>query len=386
MEVADNKTENEFEDEFAKFAEHAKSKEGNTSEEVEGEEVEKEVEETENKQDADADIASLDDDEEEKEDEEQEKAKEPKVELEDLNAQEAPKAPKEPTEQDAIIKTLMKELETIKSKPKYASPVVEKINEYISNGGKLTKEFWELQSKDYSNVDLKNEKSALEVLKDKMKYEEELDDSTIEKILRKEYPILTGRKEEGEYDDDEKDDESVSLIRNAKNALPSLKEIQNKAKLPNVDNDRKERIEHANNLYRAQSREATKDYQGLIIELDDTLKVRSSPSEKTRQFINSVVTEPKNQGDTFFNSRYINKEGRIDYDKFASEMQLLDEWKDISRKVYQQGLKRGEKKAISRELQQQPNEAKASNPKGVHGSKSDWAKNASATIEKAFSI
>lgn len=389
--MSDTLHNTELEDEFAQFAAHAEKEKGGEKQpenkveqpkEPENKEPE-EPKKDEGKEDEIADIDALDNTEEEPKKEEPEN-KEP--ELEDLNADAAKGEKPQDTEQDKIIATLTQEVERLKQQPKYANPEIEKLNEYVSNGGKITKEFWELQSKDYSEVDIKNEKSALSVLKDKLKFEEGLDDATIEKIMRKEYPILTGRKEEGEYDDDERDDEVVSLTRDAKNALPKLKEIQDKAKLPDVNHQRSEEIERITNLYRAQSREGIKDYQGLVIALDDDLRVKATPSDKTRQFINSVVTEPKNQGDVFFQKRYVNEQGRIDFDKFASEMQLLDEWKDISRKIYQQGLKRGERKAVSRELLQEPDEATASNPKGVQGSRDAWIKDAAQVIEKQFSI
>ena len=276
----------------------------------------------------------------------------------------------EPTEQDGIIKSLNEEIARLKeNKSAYASPEIEKLNEYVRGGGKVTKEFWELQTKDYSNIDLSNEQSALSVLKDKLKYEEGLDDTIINKIMRKNFPILSGRKEEDEYDDEEKDDELVDLMRQAKTALPELQDIQKKAQLPEADHHYKEESERVNNLYRAQSREAISDFSGVVIELDKDLKVRAPLSSETRKFVNSVVTEPQNQGDKYFRERYVTKEGKVDYNKFASEMQILQDFPDITRKIYQQGLKRGQKETVEAELLQKPQE-KAETNKG--GNSKNW--------------
>lgn len=297
----------------------------------------------------------------------------------DLNPEAAKTSKPEDTEKDKIIETLTKELESVKSAPKFASPEIEKINEYVKNGGKISREFWELQTKDYVNVDVKDTNTALSVLKDKMRYDEGLDDSIIDKIIRKEYPILSGKTEEGEYDDDEKDDELITLMRNAKNALPVLKELQDKAKLPDVGQDRQKEIERVNNLYRAQSRERMKNYQGLTIELSDQLRVKSSPSEETLKYINSVVTEPTNQGDAWFKQRYV-KDGKIDFEKFASEMQFLEEKDAILRKVFNQGLKRGEKETINRELRQASTDVETSQ-RSAKASKDGWIKEAAKVLE-----
>lgn len=386
MSLANNVSENEFEDEFAKMASHFES-ENKDDDQPKGDAPTDEEKGADGKVDGatdeTVDIDDLGDGDNSTPDVKGKESTDVEPEIEDLNPREDGKK-QEPNKQDEVIASLLKEIESLKNTPKFASPEVAKINEYIANGGKITKEFWELQSKDYSQVDIRDSKKALEVLHDKMKYEEGLDDATIEKILRKDYPILTGRKEEFDYEEEDKEDESVSLFRAAKQALPVLQEIQNKAKLPDVDTEKQAQIDHAYNLYRAQSRESIKNYQGLIIELDDNLRVKSTPSDKTQEFIKSVVTEPANQGDAFF-QRYL-KDGKVDYEKFASEMQLLDEWKDISRKIYQQGLKRGERLAISRELQQQPQgKPKASNPKSTP-SNDEWIKNASDVFNQTFSI
>ena len=139
-----------------------------------------------------------------------------------------------------------------------------------------------------------------------------------------------------------------------------------------------------NNLYKAQSRQKMSEYKGLMIALDDNFTVKASMSDNTRKFVESVVTDPKNQGDAFFTTRYMGKDGKVDFNKFASEMQLLDEWPQISRKIFQQGLKRGEKATISRELRQESSEAKPKGSNGVRGGANDWAKRASSVIENAF--
>jgi hypothetical protein len=378
----------EFDDEFANAAAHAQEKGGDKPK---VDDADKEIitdEKPVAKEEVTDEVVDINAEEKPKEDPKKEEGKEVEPEvpaIEDINASEEAGKPKTETEQDKIIATLLEENAKLKESPKYASPIVAKINDYIANGGEINQQFWELQSKDYSSVDTKNSESALNALKDLYKFDEGLDDTTVEKILRKEFPILTGRKEEDEYDEDDKDDELVSLMRKAKNAIPKLQEIQDKAKLPESNErqkEAKEKYEKAIHIYKAQSRQSMNEYEGLTIELDDTLKVRASLTPETRKFVESIVTEPQNQGEAFFIKRYRSENGTIDYNKFASEMQLLSEFPQISRKIFQQGLKRGEKAAISRELRQEPDvETRRSGNRTVHASSKDWQAKAAAVIE-----
>jgi hypothetical protein len=101
-------------------------------------------------------------------------------------------------------KALLEEKERLASESDL-DPRVKKINDWLKNGGELTREFWELQNKNYDNINFSDSKQSLSVLKDKLKYVDGLDEEEISYHIEKNYPILSGA-EEALDDADERDE------------------------------------------------------------------------------------------------------------------------------------------------------------------------------------
>src|SRR5690606_5640299 len=103
------------------------------------------------------------------------------------------------------VKALLEEKERL-STPQL-DPRIAKLNEYVKNGGEINASVWELQAKDYSNINVKESKDALSVVKDKLKYIEGLEQDEIDFFLKKNYPITSGHEED--FDEDDKLSESM---------------------------------------------------------------------------------------------------------------------------------------------------------------------------------
>lgn len=256
---------------------------------------------------------------------------------------------------DETIAGLRKEIEDLKRRSVFANAAVEKLNEHVLRGGKIDSVFWDMQTKDYGSIDekaLRDDKTALGLYRDSLRYVEGLDDKMVERQLRKEFPILSGHLGEDEYDPEDLEDERLLLFRSSRSGLEKLREKSEAMRLPDVSADRKLEISRAMDAYRSESRVALRNYEGLSLHLSDGVEVKIKPGVDTMNAVRSIVVNPEEQGDAFFKKRYL-KDGKVDYVKFASEMQILSDFQAISRAIFEQGMARG-KASIKKVLKQTP--------------------------------
>lgn len=243
------------------------------------------------------------------------------------------------------VKALLEEKERL-SVPQL-DPRIAKLNEYVKNGGEINANIWELQTKDYSNINIKDSKDALSVVKDKLKYIEGLEQDEIDFFLKKNYPIASGY--EDDFDEEDKLSENMKLRMEAKTALDPLKEFQDKVMLPDVDHNQSAEMERRINLYRAESSARLDEIESFNIELDADIKLKIPFTGAGRNFAKAIITDPNKMG-TFFRDRYEGEDGKVDYQRFAEEMYYLENRNRIKDAIYAQGKSVG-KKAILEEIQ-----------------------------------
>jgi hypothetical protein len=107
-------------------------------------------------------------------------------------------------------------------KPKYNSEIAEKIDSYLSKGGKLDENWFRLQTKDYSTIE-----NPIDLFREKMKIENpELSDIEIEYELNERYKL-----DQWEDDDESPLQQAMSakIAREAKQALDFLVDNQKKS-------------------------------------------------------------------------------------------------------------------------------------------------------------
>ena len=240
-------------------------------------------------------------------------------------------------------KALLEEIENLKNNSNI-DPRIAKMNEYVKNGGEINANFWELQNKDYSNIDLKDSKQALSALKDKLKYLDGFESDEIDFHIEKNYPILGGF--EDDADDAEIREESMKLRMGMKDALPKLKEYQSKVSMPKVDNNRREQAEKQLNMYRAHSSSKLDEIKSFDVQLDADTTISIPFTGEGRQFARSIITEPENQA-KFFSTRYTTEKGELDYNKWARDLYEMENRDKIHAGIYAQGKSSGKKEILA---------------------------------------
>jgi hypothetical protein len=264
---------------------------------------------------------------------------------------------KQQTEDVEAYKTRVADLEAqiakLSETPKL-DPRIEKLNQIIQNGGDINQSVWEMQSKDYAAVNISDSNSALEVLKDKLKYIDGDDQELVNFYLDKNYPVLRGKKTEDDFDSDgefaaQKREEEMVLRKEAKGHLGSLKEFQEKMRLPEAPNHQyQKQQEEALRSYQAEATTKLNEIQQFDVELDAETKLRFPFVGEGKEFAKSIIANPENQSQ-FFISRYA-KDGKVDYQSFAEDMWFLNNRPKVFNHLFAQGKSAGKKEAI-KELQ-----------------------------------
>jgi hypothetical protein len=274
----------------------------------------------------------------------------------DFGQKEAPKV--EDSETIQAYKTrqtaLEEELAALKETPKL-DPRIAKLNEIILNGGDINQSVWEMQSKDYDKLDLKDSANALSVVKDKLKYLDGDDSDLVGFYLDKNFPVLSGKKGEDDFDSDEdfadaKKTEELLLRKEAKGNIGSLKEFQNTMRLPEAPNhNQKADYEKAVQNYRADAILKVDEISTFDVVLDGDTTLRIPITGEAKKFARAIATEPENQGQ-FFVKRYRGEDGQTNLNKLYTEMYYLENREQIEKALYNQGRSAG-KKEITQELQ-----------------------------------
>lgn len=264
---------------------------------------------------------------------------------------------KQQTEDVEAYKTRVADLEAqiakLSETPKL-DPRIEKLNQIIQNGGDINQAVWEMQSKDYAALNISDSNSALEVLKDKLKYIDGDDQELVNFYLDKNYPVLRGKKTEDDFDSDgefaaQKREEEMVLRKEAKGHLGSLKEFQEKMRLPEAPNHQHQKQqEEALRSYQAEATTKLNEIQQFDVELDAETKLRFPFVGEGKEFAKSIIANPENQSQ-FFISRYAN-DGTVNYQAFAEDMWFLNNRPKVFNHLFAQGKSAGKKEAI-KELQ-----------------------------------
>jgi hypothetical protein len=259
------------------------------------------------------------------------------------------------------IKALIEERERLKNEKPFADQRIQKLNEYVKVGGNIDRRFWELQEKNYDNVDFKSKDGAVNILKDKLIYSDGLDESEAERVISRRYSGLFSD------DEDEVQDALLDARIEVKKNLDELKTVQEKALLPKIDETQRKQQEDAVRIYQADASNALSGIESVKINLSDDLPVEVPLKGELRNYIASVVTKPENQA-RFFVDNYVMEDNKVDFQKFVRDFTFLKHGEQLVKRAYQQGLAHGEK-SVAKELRQEP----ATTPKrDSHVSSGDW--------------
>lgn len=253
----------------------------------------------------------------------------------DLSGEEQPAEPTEDV--NALkeqIKALLEEKEKSQAVPKL-DPRLEKMQRWIEQGNDVDRGFWELQSKSYAPDAAKDPKAAVSVLADKMLYIDRLESDEIDYYLKKNFPLTYSGDEDA--DPDELRDEQFKLRMEARKALPELQQLQEQVLLPQVDNGQsQEEYQKQVSLYRAESSAKLDEIESIDFELSAEHKLSFPFKGGAKQSVKSVVTEPENQMQ-YFQKRYVQEDGSVNYQKWARETFVLDNLDGILKSFFSYG-------------------------------------------------
>lgn len=245
------------------------------------------------------------------------------------------------------VKVLLKEREEASATPKL-DPRLEKMQRWIDQGKDINQSFWELQSKSYSDAAIKDPNQSLGILKDKLMYLDSLEVDEADYYIKKNFPLLYSGDEDA--DEDDLKDEQMKLRMEAKQALPKLKQLQEDVLMPQVDNgEAQEAYNKQLNLYRAESSAKLDEIESITFDVGAENPLGFSLKGGAKQQVKAVVTEPENQS-TFFQKRYMDEKGVVNYQKFAKDVFVLNNLDGILKSTFQYGGN-VTKKSMLQELQ-----------------------------------
>lgn len=243
---------------------------------------------------------------------------------------------------------LLAKLEEKESAQVFANEQIRKLNDYVLNGGKIDKNFWELQEKNYSEVDFKDDKSLLSVLKDKFMLLDGLTDSEANRMIQKQFAALSDKES---ADEDDIFDEMIQLKSLVRSELPKLQEIQNKASLPKEDKEAARRAEESMKLYQAEADKALGGISNFKLNLSDDLSLNIAKDKETEKSLRNLILYPENQ-QRYFVDNYV-KDGKVDFERFANDEFFRIHKERIVKTAFNQGVSKGEKNILQKELRQE---------------------------------
>jgi hypothetical protein len=225
----------------------------------------------------------------------------------------------------------------------FANEQIKKLNEIVKAGGTIDNKFWEYQNIDFDAADLKNSDVVREVLKAHLTDISGYSDEDAEFLLEDKYPLLGKKLGEEAYEEDklahQKEGRKAKI--EAAGKIKELKEYQKSLMLPKIDPNQQQAAPQAPQIspedlakYTADATAHIDDYDGFDFDLGKDVTLSFTPDEKDMGYIRSVVGD-LNKQDTFFSDRYV-ENGEINYDKFQTEMHILNNLDGILKEAFQQ--------------------------------------------------
>ena len=232
------------------------------------------------------------------------------------------------------IKTLLEEKERISATPKL-DPRLEKMQRWLDQGKDINQSFWELQSKNYDVSAIKDPQHSLGMLRDKLSYIDGLEADEVDHYIKKNFPLSYSQDEDADPDDLK--DEQMDLRVKVREALPKLKKLQEDVLLPEVDNGKAQEEQAKQiNLYRAESNSRLDEIESITFDVGAETPLGFPLKGGAKQQVKAIVTEPENQ-QTFFQKRYEAEDGKVDYQKFARDVFVLNNLDGILKASFKYG-------------------------------------------------
>lgn len=232
------------------------------------------------------------------------------------------------------IKTLLEEKEKSAETPKL-DPRLEKMQRWLDQGKDINQSFWELQSKSYDPAAIKDPQQSLTIMRDKLMYLDSLEADEADYYIKKNFPLLYSKDEDA--DEDDLKDEEMKLRMEAKQALPKLKQLQEEVLLPQVDNGEAQEAQAKQlNLYRAESSSKLDEIESITFDVGAESPLGFPLKGGAKQQVKAIVTEPENQS-TFFQKRYVAEDGKVNYQKFARDVFVLNNLDGILKSTFKYG-------------------------------------------------
>jgi len=259
----------------------------------------------------------------------------------------------------------------------FANEQLRKLNDYVLNGGKIDKNFWDLQEKDYSQVDFTNDQSLMSVLKDKLMLVDGLTDREADRMIKKQYPTLSDKEGRDSADEDDILDEMLALKTTVRGELPKLQEIQNRAALPKEDKEAQRRAQESLQLYQAEADKALSGIDKFELKLTDGFAVNLAKDKETEKSLRNLILYPENQS-SYFVDNYV-KDGKVDFQRFAQDEFFRIHRERIVKTAFDQGVSYGKKEVIQKELRQENPTVQKSNQS--QGASDGWQERLFQTLE-----
>jgi len=222
----------------------------------------------------------------------------------------------------------------VAEKNNFANEQIEKLNEYVSKGGRM-EDFFRTQTANYEDMDSEN------LVKNYMKFQNpDLDNEDINLLYADTYKL-----DEDEYTDKEIRLSKIKLKQKSAEAKRELTKFQKENALPEaakMDEKQKAESEAAQKAWIENVNKSLEGFKNVEFSLNDKgEKYTFAVNDDTVKYVKDTSMNL-----TSFWDRYIEKDGTENVAKLAKEMAILNNIDSIVRSAYAQGKSGGKEDVI----------------------------------------
>ncbi len=241
------------------------------------------------------------------------------------------------------------EIEAKLNEPKieFADEQVQKINDFIKNGGKIDKNWLYFQSTDFEKIS-----DPFELISEAMRLEEPgITDKEIEYRIKNDYKTDDWADEEGETTEVE-EVMSAKMLREAEKAKTKLKEFQQKSSFApgqksEVDLKKEAKIkEDAQKNWEKAVEEGVKGFDKVPVKIDEKEVFDVIVSEDERKPINDMVKKMGSEGLNVLLPKFMDSKGNIDVKLLFNYIYKAETYDNAVKAALIQGKAKGAYKEV----------------------------------------
>lgn len=240
------------------------------------------------------------------------------------------------------------ELQSVLNEPKteFANEQIQKINDYVKNGGKITDDWFYYQNADFNSMD-----DPFELISEAMRLEDpDITDKEIEYRIKNDYKTEEWSENEEEANEVE-EVFSARLLREAEKARQKLNDFKEKSSFstpPKSEEQLKAELLKSKEIqenWEKQVEETIKDFTKIPVKIDEKETFDVSVSDEERKSLKKMA---KDMGTSMMPllSKFIDKKGHIDVRMLQEGLYKMQNFDTAVKAAYTQGLAKGNHKTV----------------------------------------